>query len=126
MALASLKLSRLLGEFWWKRRTGWYGRFVESGIYPIAVEFLGAGGFACVLVMLGYAAFDRSVESVAATMLVVAIYLLFVALVTSFGASATHTAQHEGSPGEVLARCRKLLADHDFEFDGETAAALDA
>ena len=126
MALANLKLSRLLGEFWWKRRTGWYGRFVESGIYPIAVEFLGAAGFACVLVMLGYAAFDRSAESVVATILVVAIYLLFVALVTSFGASATHTAQHEGPAGEVLARCRRLLADHDFVFDGETATALDA
>ena len=121
MALARLKLSRLLGEFWWNRRKGWYGRFVESGIYPIAVEFLGAAGFACVLVMLGYAAFDRSAGAVAATVLTVTVYLLFLALVTSFGASATQTARHEGSPGEVLARCRKLLEDHDFEFDGETA-----
>jgi hypothetical protein len=126
MALARLKLSRLLGEFWWNRRTGWYGRFVESWVYPIAVEFLGAGGFALVLVMLGYAAFDRSAASVAATVLSVAIYLLLLALVTSFGASATQTARHEGSPGEVLARCRKLLEDHDFEFDDETGDALDA
>lgn len=121
-----LRLSQFFGEFWWRRRNGWYGRFVESGVYPIAVEFLGAGGFACVLVMLGYAAFDRSAESVAAAMLIVAVYLLLVALVTSFGASATQTAQHEGSPGEVLARCRKLLENHDFEFHGETADALDA
>ena len=126
MALARLKISRLLGGFWWSRRSGWYGRFVESWVYPIAVEFLGAGGFALVLMMLGYAAFDRSAESVAATVLSVAVYLLLLALVTSFGASATQTVRHEGSPGEVLARCRKLLEDHDFEFDGETGDALDA
>src|SRR6185503_7197483 len=126
MALARLQLSRLLGEFWWTRRKGWYGRFVESGVYPIAVEFLGAGGFALVLLMLGYAAFNRSAESVAATVLGVAVYLLLLALVTSFGASATQTAQHEGSPGEVLARCRKLLENHDFEFQAGTADALEA
>jgi len=84
------------------------------------------GGFALVLLMLGYAAFNRSAESVAATVLGVAVYLLLLALVTSFGASATQTAQHEGSPGEVLARCRKLLENHDFEFQAGTADALEA
>ena len=126
MFTSRLRLSQFFGEFWRNRRDGWYGRFVESGVYPIAVEFLGAGGFALVLVMLGYAAVDRSAASIVAALLSVAVYLLLLALVTSFGASATQTARHEGSPGEVLARCRKLLENHDFEFDDETADALDA
>jgi HAMP domain-containing protein len=126
MALARLKLSRLLGEFWWNRRGGWYGRFVESWAYPVAIDLLAAGGFACVLAMLGYAAFDRSTGALAGSVIVVAVYLLLLAFFTSFGASVTQTAQHPGSPAELLARCRKLLERHDFEFRSETADAIEA
>jgi hypothetical protein len=86
MAPARLKLSRLLGEFWWNRRDGWYGRFVESRAYPIAIELVAAGGFACVLAMLGYAAFDRSAGALAGSIVAVAVYLLLLAFLTSFGA----------------------------------------
>jgi HAMP domain-containing protein len=126
MALARLKISRLLGGFWWSRRDGWYGRFVESGVYPIAVEFLGAGGFACVLVVLGYAAFDRSAGALVASVIAVGLYGLALAFLTSFGVSVTQSARHAGSPAELLARCRKLLEQHDFVLGGETADSIEA
>ena len=60
MPLMRLKISRILGGFWWSRRDGWYGRFVESRAYPVTIDLFVAAGFACVLAVLGYAAFERS------------------------------------------------------------------
>ena len=126
MASPRLKLSRVLGGFWWDRRDGWYGRFVESGAYPIATNLLVALGFACVLVVLGYAAFARSAGALLGAVAALVGYLLSIAFLTSFGASAAQSARHPGTPADVLARCRQLLERHDFVFSGETASALAA
>lgn len=124
MALMRLKLSRILGEFWWSRRDGWYGRFVESRAYPLAIDLFVAIGFACVLAVLGYAAFERSAGALIGSVAVVVLYLLTIAFLTSFGSSVTHSARHEGAPAGVLARCGKLLERHDFVCSGEGADAI--
>jgi len=126
MALLRLKLSRALGGFWWSRRDGWYGRFVESAAYPIAIDWFVAAGFACVLAVLGYAAFERSAGAVSGAVATVVVYLLAIAFLTSFGASVTQTARHEGAPAEVLARCRKLLEQHDFVFSAGSSEGIAA
>ena len=126
MALLRLKLSRALGGFWWSRRDGWYGRFVESAAYPIAIDWFAAVGFACVLAVLGYAAFERSAVAVIGAVATVLVYLLAIAFLTSFGASVTQTALHEGAPAEVLARCRKLLERHDFVFNAGSSECIAA
>src|SRR5262245_51186722 len=126
MALARLKLSRILGGFWWERRDGWYGRFVESRAYPFVVDLFIALGFVCVLVILGYAAFERTPAALAAALLAVVAYPLILAFLTSFGATFSHSVQHAGAPADVLARCKKLLERHDFEFSGERADSLEA
>jgi hypothetical protein len=126
MVLARLKLSRILGEFWWRRRDGRYGRFVESRAYPIVLDLFIALGFACVLVMLGYAAFERTPAALAAAVLAVAAYPLILAFLTSFGATFSHSVQHPAPAAEILARCKKLLARHDFVFSGESAGSLEA
>ena len=126
MALARLKLSRILGGFWWDRRDGWYGRFVESGAYPIAVNLFVALGFAGVLVVLGYAAFARSPGALFAAVAAIVCYLVVITFLTSFGSSVAQNARHAGAPSEVLARCRKLLERHDFVIGAETANAIEA
>ena len=126
MALARLKLSRILGGFWWERRDGWYSRFVESRAYPFAVDLFIALGFAGVLVMLGYAAFERTPAALAAAVLAVAAYPLILAFLTSFGATFSHSAQHPGPAADVLARCKKLLERHDFVFSSGTADSIEA
>ena len=124
MALMRLKLSRVLGGFWWSRRDGWYGRFVESGAYPFAIDLFVAAGFACVLAVLGYAAFERTAGTMIGAVVTVALYLLAIAFLTSFGASVTQGARHEGTPAEVLARCRKLLERHDFVFGSQSGDSV--
>lgn len=119
MVSIRLEISRVFGEFWWRRREGWPGRFVESRAYPVVVNAVAAGGLAVALAMLGFAAFDRSVAALAWSVIVVAAYLLTLALLTSFGASAAHSAKHDAQPAEVLARCRKLLERHDFRIQSE-------
>jgi hypothetical protein len=126
MALTRLKPFRLLGEFWWNRRNGWYGRLVESPVYPFAMELVVGGGLACVLVVLGYAAFDRSAGALVASVIAVALYGLALVFLMSFGVSVMQSARHTGSPAEVLARCRKLLEQHDFVFRNETADSIEA
>jgi hypothetical protein len=42
------------------RRDGWYGRFVESGAYPLAIDLFAAAGFAFVLAVLGMPRFERT------------------------------------------------------------------
>ena len=121
-----LKLSRILGGFWWGRRDGWYGRFVESGAYPAAISLFTGVGLACVLVVLGFAAFERSAGALVASVAAVVAYLLAIAFLTSFGASVTQSARHAGAPADVLARCRKLLARHDFVLGAETSNAIEA
>ena len=126
MALARLKLSRILGGFWWERRDGWYGRFVESGAYPFAVDLFIAVGFASVLGLLGYAAFERTSGALAAAVIGVAAYPLILLFLTSFGATYSHSVQHPGSAPELLARCRKLLERHDFVVGGEAGDRIEA
>ena len=126
MALARLKLSRILGGFWWERRNGWYGRFVESGAYPIAVNLFVALGFAGVLAVLGYAAFARSGGALLGAIAAVIVYLFVIAFLTSFGASVTHSARHAGTPTDVLVRCRKLLERHDFVLNADGTGAIEA
>jgi hypothetical protein len=83
-------------------------------------------GFACVLVMLGYAAFERTTAALAAAVLAVGAYSLILAFLTSFGTTFSHSVQHPAPAAEILARCRKLLARHDFVFSGESAGSLEA
>src|SRR5262249_50960626 len=110
--------------FWWERRDGWYGRFVESRAYPLVVDLFIALGFICVLVMLGNAAFERTPAALAAAVLAVVAYPLILAFLTSFGATFSHSVQHAGTPADVLTRCRKLPGQHDFAFSGESAGGL--
>jgi prepilin-type N-terminal cleavage/methylation domain-containing protein len=124
MTLVRLKLCRLLGGFWWSRRDGWYGRFVESGAYPVTLDLFVAAGFACVLAVLGYAAFARTAGTLTGAVVTVMVYLLAIAFLTSFGASVTQSRRHEGVPAEVLARCRKLLEQHDFVLGGSSADGI--
>ena len=124
MLAIRLALSRMFGEFWWRRRNGWYGRFVQSGAYPAAIDFVEASGLACVLPVLGYAVLDRSLAALAWSVVAVAAYLLGLAFLTSFGASATQAARHGVPPAELLARCRKLLQQHDFELRSEMPQSI--
>lgn len=126
MVSVRLEISRVLGGFWWRRRSGWYSRFIDSWAYPVAIDFAAAGGFAGVLSVLGYAAFDRSPAALGWSVLAVAAYLLVLAFLTSFGACVTCAARHDASPVELLARYRKLLERHDFEIRGETPASTEA
>lgn len=119
MVTVRVEISRIFGGFWWRRRSGWYGRFVDSAGYLIAIDLVAALGFACVLAVLGYAAFDRSLATVAGSVVAVTAYLLALAFLTSFGASVTQAATHATAPAELLARCKKLLEQHDFGLRGE-------
>jgi len=121
MAIGRLRFSRAFGEFWWARRDGWFGTFVESQAYPLCINLFVAAGFACVLAMVSYAAFGRTAGAVSGSVAAIVLYLTAIAFLTSFGASVTHSARHEGTPAEVLARCRKLLERHDFVFSGEAS-----
>lgn len=109
-----LRLSRAFGGFWWQRRDGWYGRFVESAAYPIAMSVIGAGGLALVLVVLGFAVLDRTLATAAWSIAAIVLYLLAISLLTSFGASVTKVSMYDQPPASVIARARELLLKQGF------------
>jgi hypothetical protein len=113
-----LRLSRAFGGFWWRRRGGWYGRFVESTAYPIAMSLVSATGLAIVLVVLGFAVLDRTLQAAAASAIAIALYLLAMSFLLSFGASVTHAARHDMPPERVLERLRAVLTRRGFTVRG--------
>jgi len=47
------------------------------------------------------------------------LYLFAVALLSSFGASVTQHARHDGSAEQLLDRCRELLSNHGFTVQAD-------
>lgn len=109
-----LRLSRAFGGFWWRRRDGWYGRFVESAAYPALMPFLAATGLALVLVVLGFAVLDRTLAAAGWSVIAIVLYLLATVFLTSFGASVTAFVRHDVPPESATARLRELLIQQGF------------
>ncbi|HEX5612009.1 MAG TPA: HAMP domain-containing protein [Burkholderiales bacterium] len=116
-----LRLSRAFGGFWWRRRDGWYGRFVESAAYPAVMPFLAATGLALVLVVLGFAVLDRTLAAAGWSVVAIGLYLLATVLLTSFGASVTQTARHDSPPALAIERARELLLRKGFVAEADSA-----
>lgn len=120
MTSMRFKLSRVFGAFWLRRQDGWFGRFVESRAYLPAIICVAGAGFVFVLAVLGLAVLDHGLAALLWSAVTVATYLLVLLFLTSFGASVAQTVGHDASPAELLARCRKLLEQHDFEIQRAT------
>lgn len=120
MTPVRLRFSRVFGDFWWRRREGWYGRFVESAAYPVAMALVASAGLALILVVLGFAVLDRTASAAAWSVIAIALYLLGISFLTSFGASVTQVVRHGVPPERLLGRCRELLAQRGFTVLGES------
>ena len=126
MTSLRLRFSRVFGNFWWRRREGWYGRFVESSAYPVAMALVTAAGLALVLILLGFAVIERTVVAAGWSVVAIAGYLLAVSFLTSFGTSVTEVGRHELPPERSLARCKELLLQHGFAILSESPNEIHA